>query len=179
MKKLLVLMMALVMTLSLAGCGGDEKEGSVSLVDVTANGLTIKLPNDIKYVITNETNGAMIYANDESTAIITISAMAVDPVTSSDITDDVLLVALTAGGGLSDGALEKSRTIEHEDGGKSVVGFGKGALSNETDMNSVIHYYFPADGSGYHVISYLYVVDAGSSMENTIEQVISSIKTAN
>lgn len=192
MKKLLVLMMAIVMTLSLAACGGDQNpaaadtdttpassvqntEESIDLAEVTGNGLSFKLPADIKLAKTDDNTGSMIFANDENTAVITLGGLTEDLITSTDITDDVLLAALSAGGGLSDVSLESSRTMEH-DGGTSVVGIGKGTLSNGMDMISAIQYFFHADGSGYHAISYLYVVDAGSSLEDTIEQVLSSVK---
>jgi hypothetical protein len=180
MKKLLVLIMAMVMTLSLAACGGETDstaaEEAIELVEVTGNGLSFNLPDDIKYAKTDDNFGSMLFADEESTTVITLGALTEDPVTSADITDDILLAALSAGSGLSDGSLESSSTMEH-DGGTSVVGFGKGTLPNGMEMNSVIQYFFPADGSGYHAISYLYVVDAESSLEDTIEQVVSSVKT--
>lgn len=187
MKKLFVLMMALIMTLSFAACGGDSDDNSssndsnteetIDLVEVTGNGLSFMLPSDIKYAQTSESNGAMIYANEERTVVITVGVLTEAVFTSDDINDDILLVALSAGSGLSDGSLESSRTIEH-DNGISVVGFGKGTLPNGVEMNSVIQYFFPADGSGYYAISYLYAVDADSSLEDTIDQVVSSLKVS-
>ncbi len=198
MKKLLVYMMASAMTLSLAACGGEENttattptntsttassssaqntSAPIDFVEITGNGLSFALPADIKYVKTDENSGSMIFANDKSTAVITLGVETEDTVTSTDITDDVLLAALSAGGGLSDATLESSGTVE-QDGGTAVVGFGKGTLSNGTVMNSVIQYFFPADGSGYHAISYLYAIDGGSSLDNTIEQVLSTVKIA-
>lgn len=192
MKKLLVLMMALVMTLSLVACGGDQNstnadsditpsssdsntEKSIDLVEVTGNGLSFMLPADIKYAKTIDNSGSMIFANDENTAVITLGVLTEDSLTSADITDDVLLAVISAGGALSDGSLESSRTIEHDDG-TSVVGFGKATLQNGMVMNSVIQYFFPVDG-GYYAISYQYIIDAGNSLEDTIEQVVSSVKT--
>lgn len=192
MKKLLVPMMALVMTLSLAACGGEQNsttvdseitasssdsnmEESIDLVENTGNGLSLKMPADIKYAKTDDNLGSMIFTNSENTAVITLGVLTKDSITSADITDDILLAALSGNGGLSDGSLERSQKIKH-DGGTSVVGFGKGTLSSGTDVNSVIQYFIPEDGSGYYAISYLYVVDAGSSLEDTIEQVVSSVK---
>ena len=192
MKKLLVLMMALVLTLSLAACvenntvsdsditpssSDSNTEESIDLVEVTGNGLSFKLPADIEYAKTDENFGSMFFTNDENTVVITLGVLTEDSTTSADITDDVLLAALSGGGGFSDGSLESSRTIEHDDG-TSVVGFGKGTLPNGMVMNSGIQYFFPKDGGGYHAISYLYVVDAGSTLEDTIVQVVSSVKTA-
>jgi hypothetical protein len=180
MKKLLILMLALVMTLSLAACGGDQNSTtseSIDLVEVKGNGLSIRVPADFKYAKTDENIGSMIFANEEKTAVIVLGTLTEDSITSADITDDVLLGALATDSGLSDGSLESSRTIKH-DGGTSVVGFGKGKLGNGTVMNSVIQYFFPADDSGYYCIAYLYGVDAGSSLEDTIEQVVSNVKTA-
>ena len=194
MKKLLVFMMAFAMTLSLAACGGDKNPtattpdttpsssapntpDSIDFVEVTGNGLSFALPVDIKYLKTDDNNGSMIFANEERTAVITLGVKTEDAVTSADITDDVLLAALSAGGGLSDATLESSGTVE-QDGGTAVAGFGKGTMKNGTVMNSVIQYFFPADGGGYHAISYLYAVDGGSSLDDTIEQVLSTVKTA-
>jgi len=177
MKKLLVLMMAMVMILSLAACGGDQNSTSgesIELVEVTANGVSVKLPDDFKYAKTDENNGSMLYANEENTAVVTVGALVEDSVTSADITDDVLLASFAAGG-ISDATLESSRTVEH-DNGTSVVGFGKGTLRDGKAMNSVIQFFLHADGSGYQAISYLFVVDAETSLEDMIEQVLPSVK---
>lgn len=194
MKKLLVIMMAMILTLNLVACGGDQSsatadtdttpsssdsntEESIELVEVTGNGLSFNLPADMEYAKTDDNTGSMLFANEESTAVVTLGVMTEDSITSADITEDVLLASLSAGGGLSDVSLESSRMMEHDDG-TSVVGIGKGTLQNGTVMNSAIQYFFPADGGGYHAISYLYVVDAGSSLDDTIEQVLSSVKIA-
>ncbi len=195
MKKILVLMTALVMTLSLAACGGDEgsteptsdtitPSSSVAdttkpgdLVAVTGNGLSFALPLDMKYVKTDENNGGMLFANEDRTAVVTVGVKTEDTVTSADITDDVLLQALSAGGGLSDAKLDHSGTVD-QFGGKVVVGFGKGTLSNGTVMNSALQYFFPAEGGGYYVISYIYAVDVGSSLDANIEKVMATVKTA-
>lgn len=195
-KKLQVLMMVLAMTLCLAACGepqnattGDSgstpsstpsesnTEEPIDLVEATGNGLSIMLPADIKYAKTDDNSGTMLFTNEENTVVVSLGALTEDnSVTSADISNDVLLNALSASGGLSDASLESSNTIEHDDG-VSVVGFGKGTMSNGLAMNSVVQYYFPADGSGYYAIGYLYRVDAGSSLEDTIEQVVSSVKS--
>lgn len=197
MKKLLVLSMALIMTLALVACGEDKSSSGITpadtstsaptsantsntpsndLVEFTGNGLEFALPVDIKYVKTEDVAGSMIFANDEKTAVVTLGVKAEDAVTSADITDDVLLAALSGGGGLSDAELESSGTVEQH-GGTSVVGFGKGTMQNGAVMNSVIQYFFPGTGDGYHVISYLYAVDGGSSLDDTIELVLSTVKT--
>ena len=196
MKKLLVLMMALVMTLSLAACGGDKNptaatpattpdttpsssapntSESIDFVEFTGNGLSFALPIDFEYVQTDENTGGMIFANEERTAVVTVGVKTEDAGTSADITDDLLLAALSAGG-LSDATLNSSGAVE-QDGGTSVVGFGKGTMKNGTVMNSVLQYFYPADGV-YHVISYLYAVDAGSSLDDNIELVLSTVKSA-
>ena len=198
MKKLLVLIMALAMTLSLAACGGDKNptaatpaatpdttpssstpntSESIDFVEFTGNGLSFALPVDFEYVYTDETTGSMIFANAEKTAVVTVGVKTEDSITSTDLTEDDLLAALSADGGLSDATLESSGTVE-QDGGTAVVGFGKGTMKNGTVMNSVLQYFFPADGSGYHVISYLYAVDAGSSLDDNIELVLSTVKSA-
>lgn len=197
MKKLLVIMIAFAMVLGLAGCGGEENptattpdttsfttssssapntSAPIDFVEITGNGLSFALPADIKYIKTDENNSSMLFANEERTAVVTLGVKTEDAVTSEDITNDVLLAALSAGGGLSDATLESSSTVE-QDGGTVVVGFGKGTMKNGTAMNSVIQYFFPSDG-GYHAISYLYAIDGGSSLEDTIEQVVSTVKTA-
>ena len=213
MKKLLVLTIALILTLSLAACGEDgnptattpdttsdttstttsattstttsattssssapNTSAPTDFAEITGNGLSFALPVDIKYVKTDDNSGSMIFVNEENTAVVTLGVKTVDAVTSAHITEDVLLAALSAGGGLSDATLESSGTVE-QDGGTVVVGFGKGTMKNGVVMNSVIQYFFPADG-GYHVISYLYAVDGGSSLDDNIEQVLSTVKTA-
>jgi hypothetical protein len=188
MKRLLVLMMMLVLTLGLAGCGGGDASDSASdagntpepnaLVEVTGNGLNLSLPADIKYIKTDENNGGMIYSNEERNAVVVISVKTEDAeVSPADISDDVLLTALAGEGSLSDVALDSSDTVE-QDGGTYVVGFGKGSLEDGTVMNNVLQYFFPADGGGYYVISYLYGVDAESSLDDTIQEVVSTVKTA-
>ncbi len=201
MKKLLVLMMALILTLSLAACGGDKAptptapalatpvttpsssalntSESIDFVEVTGNGISFALPVDIEYVDTDEATGSMIFANAEKTAAVTLGVKTEDSITSADITDDDLLAALSAGGRLSNATLENSGTVE-QDGGTAVAAFGKGTMENGTVMNSAIQYFFPADGGGYHVISYLYAVDAGSSLDlnDNITLVMSTVKSA-
>ncbi len=192
MKKLLVLMMIFVMTLSLAACGGDENptattpdttpsssapntSESIDFVEFTGNGLSFALPADFEYVQTDESTGGMIFSNEDRNAVVTVGPWTEDAGTSADITDDVLLASLTAGG-LSDATLESSGSVE-QDSGTAVVGFGKGTMKNGMDMNAVVEFFFPADG-GYHAISYLYAVDAGSSLDDNIELVLSTVKTA-
>lgn len=193
MKKLIVLMMMITLSLSLVACGGDKNPTAPTpdttpsssdadtskpddLIANEANGLSFGLPADIKYVQTDEDNGAMIYANDERTAVVTVGVKTETTLTNADVTEDALLEALSAGGGLSDATLDNSATVE-QSGGIAVVGFGKGTMSNGTVMNSAVQFFFPADGGSFIVISYLYVVDAGSSMDANIERVMATVTT--
>jgi len=170
-------MMILVMALSFVACGGDENSKTGDLVEVTGNGLSFKLPADIKHVKTDENYGSMLFTNEERNVVVTLGAMTEEALTSAEITDEFLFTVLSVANKLSDASFESSRTIEHDDG-TSVVGFGKGTMSNGREMNSVIQYFFPADGGGYYAISYIYEVDAGTSLEANIEQVVSSVKIA-
>jgi len=193
MKKLLVLMMALLMTVSIAACGGDESsasaepdvtpavsesnpEESVELVEFTGNGITLMVPADFTSTTMDESNGNLSVVNKENPAAITISEKKVDSISSDDITDEVLISSITYSG-MIDGTLDRSSRYEN-DGGTSVVGFGQGKLDDGSVMNTVIQFYILADGSGYHVVSYLYEVGSDSSLEGTIEQVASSVKPA-
>jgi len=156
-KKLMVLLVMLVMALSLAACGGEDvadpgrnvenMPDSSGLVDITGNGLCLALPSDFKYAQTDESNGGMNFADEERNAVVTLGVKAEDAVTSGDITDDVLLAALSGNGLLSDATLERSSTVEH-DGGTSVVGFGKATLADGQVMNSVVQYFFPRMAAG-------------------------------
>ena len=182
MKKLLLVMIVLTLSFSLVACGGaDTPDPSTSkshdLVVTTGNGLSFALPSDIKYVKTDDSNGAMLFANDEKTAVVTVGVKTEDTTTIADITEDVLLQSLSVGGSLSNAKLDNSGTVEQASG-TAIVGFGTGTLSNGTDMNSVIQYFFPGDGGGYYAISYLYVVDGGSSLDTSIENVLATVKTA-
>lgn len=90
MKKMVVITTTLAISLSLAACGGDKTStdttsptettsestdntsDSVDLVEVTGNEISLKLPSDITYVKTDDRNGAMIFANDERTTVVTL-----------------------------------------------------------------------------------------------------------
>jgi hypothetical protein len=202
MKKLLVLMLALLLTLGLAACGGAEQppgaedaagggdpaaaedaaegedlsdsDDAIGFSTVSGNGLSLEVPADIEYAQTNEASGSVIFADEYTTAVITLGPLKEDSrVTSADITDEVLLSAMSLA--VAGGTLDTSRTVEH-DGGVSVVGYGKWTVQDDITLHSVLQYFFPADGGGYYTISYLYVEDAGSSLEDTIDQVISSVR---
>lgn len=181
MKKLLLLTMVLILSLSLVACGGDADSGSsdadtpdpIDLVEMAGNGLALALPSDIEYVQTDENSGTMLFSNEERNVVVSLGAKTEDPLASADVTDDVLFGAISGNGQL-DATLDRSGTIE-QDGGTSVVGFGIATLADGTVMNSVVQYFFPADGSGYHVISYLYAVDAETSLDDTIEEVLSTV----
>lgn len=195
MKKLLVLMMALAMTLSLAACGGDKTPApstpdptpsssapntpeSNNFVEITGNGLSFALPVDIEYIDTDETTGSMIFANADATAVVTVSVKQEDSITATDLTEDNILAVLSAGGTLSDTTLDHSGTVE-QDGGTCLAAFGKGTNENGTVMNSVALFFFPTDG-GFHVVHYLYAADAGTSLdrEDNITLAMSTVKSA-
>ncbi len=190
MKKLLVLLITLAMTLNFVACGGSEAatdatpsssdentSETIDFVEVTGNGLTFPLPADIEYVTTDEATDGMIYANEERTAVVTVSGKIETEATSADITEEDILDSLSAGGGLSDVTLDNYDTVE-QDGGTLVNAFGIGTMENGTVMNTAAQYFFTADGSGYHFISYLYVVDAGTSLDDNITATMSTVKFA-
>ena len=200
MKRLLVLMTILTLSLSITACGEDkdsaapvtETASSVSgadssasvadtseldeLIAVTGNGLSFGLPIDIKYVKTDESNGGMIFSNDERTAVVTVGAKTEENITSADITDDVLLQVISGAGALKGAVLENSGTVE-QFGGTAVVGFGKVTMPNETVMKTALQYFFPSDG-GCYVISYHYAVDVETSLDANIERVMATVKIA-
>lgn len=68
MKKIFLLAIALIMTLSLAACGG-ETTNSVSLVDVTSElGISMKLPSDMTLqenlaYVNKETGDSVVFAS--------------------------------------------------------------------------------------------------------------------
>ena len=75
MKKLFLLALALIMTFSLAACGGETE--SVSLVDVTSElGISMKLPSDMKvqenlYYVNRKTGDSAVFgvAEVEATSL--------------------------------------------------------------------------------------------------------------
>lgn len=74
-KKLFLLALALIMTFSLAACGGETE--SVSLVDVTSElGISMKLPSDMKvqenlYYVNRKTGDSAVFgvAEVEATSL--------------------------------------------------------------------------------------------------------------
>lgn len=85
MKKILLLILALVMILILAACGGETSE-SVTLIDITTEqGISLKLPNDL----VKQDSGA--YANMETgdSAAFGVIEIAGDPL--SDATEEDIL----------------------------------------------------------------------------------------
>lgn len=136
----------LAITLSLVACGKDkastvttpdttsqaettsestsDTSNTVDFVEVTGNGISLQLPSDITYIKTDDDFGAMIFANEERTSVITLGVMSEDTVTYEDITDEVLLYALSGGGELRDATLDDSVTVEQKES-TSVVGLVK------------------------------------------------------
>jgi len=188
MKKLLVFMTALTLLLGLTACQGESNapptsdaahltsatntSDSIDLTEITGNGLVLALPTNFQYAQTNETTGEISFADENGTAVVTLGVKTEDSITSTDITDEVILAAL---GGESNATLDSSETMEHEDG-TSVVGFGKVTLEDGMVMNGVLQFFFPTEGGSYYAICYLYDVDAESSLENMIEQVLPTVK---
>ena len=197
MKKLLVPIMAVVMTLSLAACGGDaaptyipdttpsssapSTQDSIDFVEVTGNGLSFALPADIKYVKTEDGTGTMLFVNEDATAVVSLGVkIENNSVTSADVTEELLFDGISAGGVLSNATLDNYGTGEQDGGGTAVVAFGKVTMDDGMDMHSDIQYYFTADGSGYYMISYLYAVDKENSLgaDDNIARVMSTVKSA-
>ena len=183
MKKLLVLMTALTLTLGLTACQVEinapptsptNTSDSVELTEVTGNGLVLALPTNFQYAQTNETTGDISFANENATAVVTVGVKIEDSITSKDITDEVILASL---GGEGNAILDSSETMEQVDG-RSVVGFGKVTLEDGMVMNGVLQFFFPAEGGSYYVICYLYDVDAESSLEDMIKHILPTVKAA-
>ena len=187
MKKLLVLLIALAMALSFAACGGEDAPADVNpassnesmpdsndFTEFTGNGLSFSLPTDFEYVNTDDF-GSMQFSNEERTQVVTVGTKGEEQITSTDFTDEDLRTVLEGEGALSNVTLESSEMVE-QDGGTSLIAFGKGTLDG-TRMISAIQIFFAEDG-GYYPISYLYTADAGTSLEknDNITLVMSSIK---
>ena len=187
MKKWMLILMVLVLAMSLIACGGEDasdpagdpgsseanSSDTIDLVEVTGNGLALLLPSDIEYLQIDEF-GTMIYSNEDRTEVVSVGAFEEDQVsTSTDITEEVLVGALT-GEGQHEATLDRTETLEHE-GGTSTVGFGQVTLQDGTVADSALQYFFPAEGGGYHVISYLYVTEVEDCLADAIEEVVSSV----
>lgn len=189
MKKLLVLTLALVMALGLVACGNSAPASTSApaasaevaeqienpFVIVSGNGLSVGMPADIKYVDTSEETGMMVFATDDASAAISFTVKVEDATTPADITEDVLALSLSAGGRLSNVSLDNSGVVE-QDAGTSVVGFGKGTTEEGDAMETAIQYFFPADGSGYYAITYMYYSDTANSLADNLELVMSTVK---
>lgn len=168
MKKILLLILTLALTLNLAACGGDE---AVTLVSVdTTKGFSIKLPSDM----TLQSNGS--YTNTSASDVVTFDVATADP--ASPLTDyskeDFIANELAGRTDLAVSSYDNKATIN---GKPALICKFSFKMDSGTVLNAAL--VLVDDGTKSYIVSYLYdSKNATGSLATNLDVCIAGIKAA-
>lgn len=189
MKKLFVLIMALVMTLSLAACGGGGDPApnpdtsapvtsGITLVSTKALNVALSIPSDFSEFFDN--NGFAVTASEDKTGAISITPVAPTTDTLDTITVEYMIEII--GGRLSNIevlAFENPLTIADN----AAVFFQASGDTDTDGVNRTISYmvffYQTEDQLYSQQIIFTYSTGANSSLEANLLDIIDSISLGN
>lgn len=170
MKKLLVLILALGMTLSLVACGGEK----ITLASQTAGGVTIDVPSN--YGDFADDSGMALATDEDSQANIAIGvATDAQGFTPADF-DEATFAALNFPEN-PDIAFETFNNAAEVNGVPAV--YSKCTLTNEANAEVTIHTYvmFWEDGT-LQKVEVTYATGKDTSTETNIDAILKSIQAA-
>ncbi len=168
MKKLLVLMMAITLSLSLAACGED-----ITLQRQTVNDITLDIPSDFGEF--NEVAEQIYMAkNEDSTATITISERVDAQGITPDLWDEEAFVANVMVGFNEPQVLEFSNT-ETALGTAAVYARYTGRNSSDVEVEGYSYILYFDDGT-YQSVAFSFTKDKDSALKQNLTSIIDSMK---
>lgn len=169
MKKLLVLLMALTLSLSLTACGGEE----ITLQDQTVYDLTLAVPSDFSE-FSEVADQIKMAKNEDSTATITISEKVDAQGITADLWDEETFTANVLAGFNDLQVLEFSNS-ETVAGASAVLAHYTGKNSGDVEVEGYNYFLYYDDGT-YQSIAFSFTKDGDSSLEENLTAIINSMK---
>ena len=169
MKKVLVLVMALIFSLSLVACGGEE----ITLQSQTVNNLTLDIPSDFGE-FSDVAEQIKMAINEDSTATITLSERVDAQGVTADLWDEETFVenVLTGFGDLQ--VLEFNNTVTAA-GTTAVYAHYTGKNSSDVETEGHNYFLYFDDGT-YQSIAFSYITDKDSSLKQNLTAIVDSMK---
>lgn len=169
MKKLLVVMAALILSFSLVACAEEE----ITLQSQTISGLTLDVPSDFGE-FSEVADQIKMATNEDSTATITISERVDAQGVTADLWDQETFIASTLSGFGDSQVLEFSNT-------KTVAGFPAvfahytAKNANDAVVEGYMYFIYFDDGT-YQSIAFSFNKDGDSSLKQNINAIMNSLK---
>ncbi len=169
MKKILVLMMALILSLSLVACGGEE----ITLQSQTVNDLTLDVPSDFGE-FSEAAAQIKMAKNEDNTATITVSERVAAEGVTADLWDKETFIAnvLTNFGDLE--VLEFSNA-ETAAGTTAVFAHYTGKNSSDVGVEGYNYFLYFNDDT-YQSVAFSFTKDRDSSLKQNLTAIIDSMK---
>lgn len=169
MKKLLTLMMALILSMSLVACGGEE----ITLQSQTVNGLTFDVPSDFGEFseLDNQVN---IAVNEDSTASITLSERVDAQGITADLWDEETFIT-TALSGFGDAQVLEFSNTASAAGSPAVFSHYTAKNSNDAPVEGYMYFIYYNDGT-FQSIAFSFNKDGNSSLKQNINAIMDSLK---
>lgn len=169
MKKLIVLMMVLALTLSMVACGGEE----ITLQSQTVNNLTLDIPSDFGE-FSEVAEQIKMAINEDNTATITVSDRVDAEGVTADLWDEEIFIenVLTGFGDLE--VLEFSNS-ETAAGTTAVFAHYTGKNSSDVETEGYNFFLYFDDGT-YQSIAFSFTKDSDSSLKQNLTAIIGSMK---
>lgn len=167
MKKLIVLMMVLILSLSLVACGEE-----ITLVSTTVNDLTFDVPSDFGEFA--DSQGVMVAKNDDSTATIAVSGRMDAEGVTTDLWDEQTYIENVLAGFAELEVLEfnNAQTIA----GTTAVFAHFTAKNNSNIAIEAYSYLIYFDDGNYQTISFNTNVEKDTSLKQNMDAIVSSVK---
>ena len=169
MKKILVLMMTLAISLNLIACAGEE----ITLQSQTVYNLTLDVPSDFSE-FTEVAEQVKMASNEEKTAVITISERIDAGGITADLWDEETFAANMLAG-LGDLQVLKFSNTETVAGTTAVYSHYTGKNSSDTEAEGHNYLLYFDDGT-FQSIAFNFTKGAESSLKQNLTAVIDSIK---
>ncbi len=169
MKKVLVLIITLIISLSLTACGSNE----VTLQSKTVYGLTLDVPTDLDE-FSNVSDRVKAAYNSDNTAGITISDRVDGGGITADFWDEETYIEniLAEFDGLQVLEFSNSETVA---GTKAVYAHYEGNNSNDVEVEAYNYMLFYDDGT-FQSVAFNFIKGEDSFLKKNISKVIESIR---
>jgi hypothetical protein len=169
MKKFLALMMALILSVSLIACGGEE----ITLQSQTVNGLTFDVPSDFGE-FNDIADQIKMAVNEDSTATITLSERVDAQGITADLWDKETFIEAALSGMGDVQVLEFSNTASAV-GSPAVFSHYTAINASDAPVEGYMYFIYYNDGT-YQSIAFSFNKDGNSSLKQNINAIMDSLK---
>jgi hypothetical protein len=162
-------MMALILSLSLAACGGEE----ITLQSQTVNDLTFDIPSDFGE-FSDLDDQIKVAVNEDGTASITLSKREDAQGTTADLWDEETFIS-AALSGLGDPQVLEFNNTATAVGSPAVFAHYTATNSNDVSVEGYMYFIYYNDGT-YQSIAFSFNKDSDSSLKQNIDAIFVSLK---